>query len=188
MNQLCFSLTFIFLVLFMNFHVNAAADVGLVSTACKKAVAESRSPKVNYGFCVSSLEADPKSNTYDVFQLGVESYKHVLQKEKSIKSYIKKLLKDGKQSQNVKVPLAGCSQDYSDIIEPTEYAIEVFRSGYFDAAYARLDVILYYVGSCKDRFDGKITSPLIKEENDFNQLLFISRVITEMAMAALPPP
>ncbi|MCL7052124.1 hypothetical protein MKW94_003693 [Papaver nudicaule] len=172
------------LVLLLMIQVHAAADDGLITAACKKAVAES--PKVNYDFCVSSLEADPKSNTYDIFALSVESYKHLLEKENSIKSYINKLLKDGKQSPEVKLALDGCSQDYSDTTEPTEDALASFRARDYNASFTLLQVILGCLEHCTDRFDGKITSPLEKEENEFFQLIVISNAITEMALDIQP--
>ncbi|MCL7052122.1 hypothetical protein MKW94_003691 [Papaver nudicaule] len=167
MNQLYFSLTFIFLVVFMNFHVHAAEDPDLISTACKKAVANYQG-EVKYEFCVASLEMNPKSKTYDSYGLGVVSYKHTLKKGNSIKSHVDKLLKDGNQSPYVMEHLAGCSRDYANVSE---------------VIYEKRNYIaLSGVTSCQERFDSVFTSPLTKEENELRQLVFISFTLTDMTI------
>ncbi|KAI3887892.1 hypothetical protein MKX03_000599 [Papaver bracteatum] len=184
MNSLCFSWMSILLVFLINFHavhVHGASDKDLISTVCKKAVADDTLKELKYGFCVSSLQADPKSKTYNLFDLGLLSFNNNLKKGLFIRSYIQKLLKDGKQSPNVMERLKGCSQDYAFIGRDMEDAIGAFGSGDFAMAGIPLDIAYNDdIPACQGRFNGGLTSPLTKYENEFRQLLNISFTLTDM--------
>ncbi|XP_026440570.1 uncharacterized protein LOC113339532 [Papaver somniferum] len=186
MKQVCFSSSLVLIVILVNFHGVHVHGAGLVSTACKNAVARFRE-KVTYSFCVASLEANPKSKTYGIEDLGVVAYEHATKKGISVNSYIHHLLKDGKQSSDVVVRLKGCSQDYSDIGKIMKDATGSFRGGDFESGEIGLDTAEDIVFSCQRRFDGGFTSPLAKEDNEFLQHIYISYMISEMTVAVWPP-
>ncbi|KAI3887882.1 hypothetical protein MKX03_000589 [Papaver bracteatum] len=173
---------------FYGVYVHGAADPDLIETACKKTVTRFQG-KVDYSFCVSSLKVDPKSKTYGIYDLGVESYNLASKKGVSIESHIHKLLKNGKQSPAVMERLRGCSQDYAGIGRLMEVdATGSFELGDYPTAVLYLAIASSSVQErCHDRFDGGFTSPLTKEENEFSQHLYISDQITEMTMAVSPP-
>ncbi|XP_026429152.1 putative invertase inhibitor [Papaver somniferum] len=181
MNPLCFSWVFILLLLPTTFHgVHGAADPNLISNVCKKSVADHHG-QLKYDFCISSLKADPKSNTYDIFDLGYLSLNNTLKKGISIKSYIQHLLKDGKQSPDVMVRLKECAgRDYWHVDITMEGGIEAFLSADYPTAGIYVDVVSSYKKTCQSRFDGGIISPLTKIENEFGQLISIAFTLTDM--------
>lgn len=160
----------LFLVtLLVLFHSTMGDD--LIQQTCKKAAAGDKN--LNYNFCVSTLEASPKSRGANLAGLISIALDLTTAKAISIKSTtIPKFLKDPKVD---KPALQDCAEFYSDAIDDLHEATNAFKSKDYDTALTRLSATLDDPDNCETGFqERKAVSPLKKEDADFAQLNIIS--------------
>ncbi|OUZ99186.1 Pectinesterase inhibitor domain [Macleaya cordata] len=172
--------TFFFLSLLLNFHGSVNGD-DIVSDTCKKAAASD--PQLKFDFCVSSLQANPKSKIADLLGLGVISMELSSSNATYIRSYIGKLLKDGQGvDPRAKKNLQDCLELYSNAIVDVQYAIIALKARDFMEANTQMSAAMDASTTCEDGFkeDKGLVSPLAKEDNDFFQLTAISLAITNL--------
>lgn len=143
----------------------------LIQQTCKKASAGDKN--LNYNFCVSTLEASPKSRGAYLSGLVSIALDLTTAKATSIKSTtIPKLLKDPKVD---KPALQDCAELYADAIDDLQEATNAFKSGDYDTALTHLSASLNEPDTCETGFqERKAVSPLKKEDDDFTQLNIIS--------------
>ncbi|KAK9927825.1 hypothetical protein M0R45_024991 [Rubus argutus] len=154
-----------FLVLF---HSTMGDD--LIQQSCKKAKTTDKS--LNYNFCVSTLEASPKSRGANLAGLTAIVLDLAGAKVTSINSLIAKLSKDPKVDQPA---LQDCDEVYSDAIDSVQEAKNAFKSQSYDSALEYLSALLNAPDTCETGFqERKAVSPLKKEDDDMTQLGEIS--------------
>ncbi|OUZ99185.1 Pectinesterase inhibitor domain [Macleaya cordata] len=164
----------------MNFHIGVNGD-DIISDTCQKAAASD--PNLKYDFCVSSLQANPKSKTADLLGLGVISMELSSSNATYISSYIGKLLKDGQGvDPKAKKYLQDCLELYSDAIVDVQDAIKALNARDFMQANTQMSAAMDASTTCEEGFKEEkgLVSPLAKEDNDFFQLTAISLAITNL--------
>ncbi|XVF73569.1 hypothetical protein PTKIN_Ptkin12aG0212400 [Pterospermum kingtungense] len=174
----------VFFILFLlvstsTFHGTTAHD--LIRQTCKKCA--QRDPNLSYNFCVTSLQAAPKSHCVDdLRELGMISIKLLRRNLTSSRSYIKELSKNKKLNPFVRSCLHDCFDLYSDAIPTTQQAIDDYKSKHYDDANIDVSSVMDASTTCEDGFkeqDG-VVSPLTKRNNDAFQLSAISLSIINM--------
>ncbi|MCL7021497.1 hypothetical protein MKW94_011603 [Papaver nudicaule] len=155
--------------------VNAAGD--LVSGVCQKTA--SSNPSVTYGFCSSSLQANPKSRTSDIFGLGEISLQLSLSKAAYVTSRINSL-KDGRINPDVKATLNACSTYYRNVVSNVQGAINAFKGRDFASAGSQIASALESAQDCKDGFVAGIVAPVEDDVEASINLIYISFSIAGM--------
>ncbi|KAL6178501.1 hypothetical protein ACLB2K_050019 [Fragaria x ananassa] len=164
-HESCFFLIVIFLVLF---HTTFVDD--FIQQSCKKAADRERS--LNYTFCVSTLEADPKSHGADLYGLANITLYLAGTKVINITAQTQELKKDPKVDQPA---LQDCEELYEDAPDSMQEAIDSFKEKDYEAALNPLSAALNAPDTCETGFqERKAVSPLKKEDDDFTQLGVIS--------------
>ncbi|OMP00801.1 Pectinesterase inhibitor [Corchorus olitorius] len=174
-----FILFLFFLISSSTFHAIYAGD--LIRETCKKCA--ERDPNLSYKFCVTSLQAAPKSHCADDLRdLGVISIKLVRRNMTSSRSYIKELLKNKKLEPFVRSCLHDCLDLFSDAISATKEAMDDFKSKHYDDANIDMSSVMDASTTCEDGFHEKqgLVSPLTKRNNDTFLLTAISLSIINM--------
>ncbi|XWS77365.1 hypothetical protein CRYUN_Cryun01aG0255000 [Craigia yunnanensis] len=170
---------FLFLLISIStFHSITAND--LVRQTCKKCA--QRDPNLSYNFCVTSLQAAPKSHSADdLRELGIISIKLLGRNLTNSRSCIKELLKN-KLDPFIRSCLHDCFDLYSDAIPATEQAIDDYKSKHYDDANIDVSSVMDASTTCEDGFKEKegVVSPLTKSNNDTFQLSAISLSIINM--------
>ncbi|MCL7036811.1 hypothetical protein MKW94_001666 [Papaver nudicaule] len=168
----CSSIFHIFLVL--NFYIVVSVNGEIVNNQCKNL--SSSDPQVNYDFCVSSLEANPLSETSDIFGLAEISMELCLNNATYIQTYIDSILKDGKAEPGARVCLGNCIEFYSMAFREVQKAMEAFSGKDYVTALVRLGGAIASADTCQDGFTdaGVDFGPLRKQYDDFFQLDAIS--------------
>ncbi|KAM5573244.1 putative invertase inhibitor [Rosa sericea] len=160
---------YLFLVTFLVLCHSTMGD-DLVQQTCKKA--SDADKNLNYNFCVSALEASPKSKGADLAGLAGIALDLTTAKATSIKSTISKLLNDPKVD---KPALQDCEELYSDATDDLQVATNAFKSSDYGTALTHLSATLNAPDTCETGFqERKAVSPLSKDDGDFTQLNIIS--------------
>ncbi|KAI3905304.1 hypothetical protein MKX01_039995 [Papaver californicum] len=117
---------------------------------------------LNYDFCVSAFESNPKSKTSDLSGLGVISMELYVNNATNLLPYISKLLEDGKQERFVKQALDTCLEVYTDAIRCANEAITAFKNN--DYNNASVNVADVFSATYEDGFNERnLTFPLRKQ-------------------------
>ncbi|KAI3996509.1 hypothetical protein MKX01_001347 [Papaver californicum] len=120
MNQ--FTSSILVLLVVFSFH-GVTADV--VSDVCRKASSSNLS--LTYGFCSSSLGANPKSKTSNIYGLGEISMELTLSKAAYVTSRINSILNGGKVSADVKGAMEACKNYYTVAAGNVQSAINAYK-------------------------------------------------------------
>ncbi|XP_022770136.1 putative invertase inhibitor [Durio zibethinus] len=179
LSSFSFPLFLFLLISTWTFHGIAAID--LIRQTCKKCA--QRDPNLGYNFCVTSLQAAPKSQCADdLHELGMISIKLLRRNLTNSRSFIKELLKNKKLDPFVRSCLHDCFDLYSDAIPTTKQAIDDYKSKHYDDANIDVSSVMDASTTCEDGFNEKegAVSPLTKRNNDTFQLSAISLSIMNM--------
>ena len=155
----------------------------LLRRTCKKCAQSD--PNLSYNFCVSSIQAAPKSHyADDLRELGMISIKLVRRNITNSMSYIKELLKNKRLDPFIRSCLHDCFDLYSDAIPTTKQAIDDYKSKHYDDANIDVTSVMDASTTCEDGFKEKegVVSPLKKRNNDTFQLSAISLSIINMLL------
>ncbi|KAI3955888.1 hypothetical protein MKW98_006248 [Papaver atlanticum] len=161
-------------LLVLNFCGGVYVKGDIVSDICKgQSMAD---PRINYDFCVSSLEANPLSKTSDISGLAVISMDLCLKNATYIDTYIDSILKDGKAEPRILRNLKDCMEYYSTASENVQKAMKAFNGKYYYEAINYINNAGIWADTCKLGFTefGDDFSLLKKQDNDFFQLTSIS--------------
>ncbi|KAL6318102.1 hypothetical protein AAG906_035247 [Vitis piasezkii] len=150
------------------FYSSLSSD--LVHQACQK-LAHS-DPKLNYDFCVASLESDPKSPTVSLEELGAISVMLTISNATYLQSYIFNLLEDIRFDPYSKACLKDCLELYSDAIDTLRVALDHFKTKHYSDAKQGFSSAMDASDTCEEGFMEKKgeASPLTKEDDSFFQL------------------
>ncbi|PQP93042.1 putative invertase inhibitor [Prunus yedoensis var. nudiflora] len=180
-----FSLTSLplFLLLFFFFFffsLKAITAKNLIPETCKKCVQDD--PNLSYKFCVTSLQAAPKSSSSDVRQLGTISMNLIRHNMTSTRQHIKHLLKNTKLDKFLRVYLEDCLDLYSNAIPDIKKALRSYKAKQFRDANVRVSGVCDAPVTCEDGFHERegLVSPLTKRNNDAVQLSAIALSIINM--------
>ncbi|OUZ99184.1 Pectinesterase inhibitor domain [Macleaya cordata] len=174
-----------FSLIFLSFFVllfHGGFGVDLIEETCRKSV--QTDPNLSYNFCLTSLQAVPKSHTSDLKGLGLISINLTKTNATHTNLYIKKLLNQKQISQYCKIRLIDCLDLYSDAIISLKNAIKDFTSRHNFEANIEVSAAMDASTTCEDGFDEmkkcSEASPLTKRNNDMFQLAAISLAIINM--------
>ncbi|XVF33678.1 hypothetical protein REPUB_Repub17cG0188800 [Reevesia pubescens] len=174
-------LFFFFFLIFISTCHGITANDSLIHQTCKKCA--QRDPILSYNFCVTSLQAAPKSQyADDLRELGIISIKLLRRNITNSRSYIKELLKNKKLDPFVRSCLHDCFELYSDAIPATKKAIDNYKSKHYHDANIDVSAVMEFSTTCEDGFKEKegVVSPLRKRNNHTFQLSAISLAIINM--------
>ncbi|OVA07568.1 Pectinesterase inhibitor domain [Macleaya cordata] len=178
-----FHCLFLLLVLF---HGGVVNGVDITDETCKKAA--NTSPKLIYNFCVSSLQANPKSQTADLRELGVISMELCMNNATYISSHIVKLLEEDQTrvlvDPRAKKYLRDCLYLYNNAIPDVEDAIKAFEDKDNFSANIKMSAAMDASITCEDGFkeEEDLVSPLAKEDGDFFQLTATALAINNLVV------
>ncbi|OVA02472.1 Pectinesterase inhibitor domain [Macleaya cordata] len=159
---------------------SANTTVNLVEETCKKAADED--PNLTYKFCVTSLQAVPKSNCTNLKELGLISMKLTKTNATHTKSYIKKLLKQKNMDPFYKSCLKSCLELYSNAVYSIKDAVKYYKGKHYLEANIEMSAVMDASTTCEDGFKEKegVQSPLTKKDKDMFQLTALALSIIEM--------
>ncbi|XP_059433940.1 putative invertase inhibitor [Corylus avellana] len=175
MRPLCTSFFFFF---FFFFH--AINGHNLIHETCK--MCAQKDPNLSYNFCVTSLQAVPKSGCANLRHLGTISIRLTKQNVTATRHRIKKLLEKKNLDPFVKGCLNDCFELYSDAIPSLKKALKAYKGRRYQDANIAVSSVIDAATTCEDGFseqDG-IVSPLTKSNNDTFQLSAIALSIINM--------
>ncbi|XP_072963303.1 putative invertase inhibitor [Typha angustifolia] len=162
---------FLFLVLFLQ---NSSFAAATVEETCR-----SVADFVDYTFCLTSLQTDPRSPSADRSGLALVSVELSLVNATSTKSTIDTLLKNATEP-SIKTGLQACSLIYSQAIGALKSMADLVETKEFHAA-KELNRVPINVGNfCQDALPAAKpgdSPPLVKENSDYSQLVLLSEVI-----------
>ncbi|XP_062029364.1 putative invertase inhibitor [Rosa rugosa] len=164
----------LFFITFLVLHHNTMGCNDLIHLSCKKAAASD--PNLSYNFCVSSLEAIPKSHGADLEQLVALTLNFTISNATSINSTISKLLLDKKFDEYAKECLQDCLELYSDAVPTLQEAVGAFKAKDYGKANIEISAAMDASSTCEDGFMDKKGEvyPLKRENDNFSQLNVIS--------------
>ncbi|KAJ8626770.1 hypothetical protein MRB53_020077 [Persea americana] len=170
-----------FMLLFLAFLLllsTQSLGTSVLEDSCKRA-AES-SPNISYGFCVSSLRADPRSTNADLAGLGLIALDLTSLKATRARSHANDLLRNPGSVSGNKQCLQQCLGLYDDAMD----TLKRCRSAYNGKRYK--DVNIWVSGAmdnsdtCEEGFKERgRASPLTKENHDLAQLGSIVLAVTK---------
>ncbi|KAJ8440642.1 hypothetical protein Cgig2_031059 [Carnegiea gigantea] len=133
----------------------------LVPALCKD-IARSDPHQVNYDFCVSQLESDPRSSNALAPQVGQISFELSITKAKNMSSLINKLLNDSSLNQpTAKTILSDCSKLYADEVQvDLESGLKELKDGDLKTANAKVTSALYAAATCEEGFKDFWNAPV----------------------------
>ncbi|XP_010274597.1 PREDICTED: putative invertase inhibitor [Nelumbo nucifera] len=165
---------------------NGAIAADLIQETCKKSA--QKDPNINYKFCVTSLEAVPKShNAMSLKSLARISIKLAKTNATRTRSYVKKLSKSKTLNPRDKPPLTDCLELYSDAVDSLKAAVKAFKSKDYSKANVEVSSAMDAPSTCEEGFQetkGGV-SPLTKRNKDMFQLCAIALSIINMVSKEL---
>ena len=144
---------FLFVDLLISLQQYSSISIGspdLIHQSCKK-VAKS-DPNLSYNFCVTTLEANPKSeNATSIEELALVSIELTISNATKVRSNISHLLKQNKFTMNPNAEncLKDCLRFYSDAISSLRYAKCDFRSKNFARANLEISSAMDAPSTCE---------------------------------------
>ncbi|PRQ18683.1 putative pectinesterase inhibitor domain-containing protein [Rosa chinensis] len=151
-----------FLVIFLMLFHNTIDD-DLIQQYCKKAA--DHEPSVNYDFCVSTIEAHPKSHSAHLATLIMTVLDLAGAKVTNFNSHIQELKKDPKVDQPT---LQDYEEVYLDATSSMQEATNSFKAKNYESTLNTLSAAMNAPDTCETGFqERKAVSPLKKEDDDF---------------------
>ncbi|KAI3940420.1 hypothetical protein MKW98_024827 [Papaver atlanticum] len=160
---------------------DAVTALSVVEETCKKAA--DMDPNLTYKFCVTSLQAIPRSHCANLRGLGLIAMKLSRTNATHTKLYIKKIMKKKKKLEPFyRSCLESCLELYSNAIYSTRDAIKYYKSRSYLEANVQFSAVMDAPSTCEDGFKEKegLRSPLTKKNNDLFQLTALVLSIIEM--------
>ncbi|KAK8626223.1 hypothetical protein V6N13_133874 [Hibiscus sabdariffa] len=167
------------IVFFCILVVSVRSDV--LSDSCGEAA--KHDPNINFDFCVSTLEGNPKAKSAtgvaDLVKVAIET---AISNSNSIGSLITKLLSNKGLDPYVRSCLQDCSELYSDAGSSLAKGEKAFEGKDYGTANSVISAAMDSASTCEDQFKEKkgVVSPLTKENNSFFQLNAISLAFINM--------
>ncbi|KAK8482446.1 hypothetical protein V6N13_046977 [Hibiscus sabdariffa] len=167
------------IVFFCLLIVSVRSDV--LSDSCREVTKDD--PTINFDFCVSTLEGNPKAKSAtsvaDLVKVATET---AISNSNSIGSIITKLLSNKGLEPYVRSCLQDCSELYSDAGPILGQGEQAFEGKDYGTANSAISAALDAATTCEDQFKEKegVVSPLTKENNSFFQLNAISLAFLTM--------
>ncbi|KAK6804259.1 hypothetical protein RDI58_002043 [Solanum bulbocastanum] len=164
---------FLFLSLFnLTFYGSTAQN--LIQTTCKSF--SKNDSRNTYGFCTSSLQAAPASQSATLRGLGMISIRLIQYNVTDTSSHVKMLLKDKKLDPYVKSCLKACVDLYSNAIPDIKLAMQSYNTKKYYDAGIQISAIIASAATCEDGFKEKegVVSPLTKRNDNTIQLSAIA--------------
>ncbi|CAL9080046.1 PMEI [Musa troglodytarum] len=156
-------------------HSSKLADAS-VEDECK--IVTAADPNVDYNFCVTSLQADPRSGSADAKELAIIAANLTVANATSTLSKIEKLLGDSKIDSATKGLLNQCSSFYKDVVTAASGAIKAIGSGSMGDAKKQLTEASDKPQDCDNLlFEAGKNYLLKKEDNDCTNLASIAQNI-----------
>ncbi|CAL9137753.1 unnamed protein product [Musa acuminata var. zebrina] len=147
-----------------------------VQDECK--IVAAADPNVDYNFCVTSLQADPRSGSADAKGLAIIAADLTVASATSTLSKIEKLVGDSKIDSPTKGLLNQCSSFYKDAVTAASGAIKAIGSGSMGDAKKQLTEAGDKPQDCDDLlFEAGKNDLLTKEDNDCTNLASIAQHI-----------
>ncbi|KAJ8465012.1 hypothetical protein OPV22_027564 [Ensete ventricosum] len=147
-----------------------------VEDECK--IATAADPNVDYNFCVTSLQADPRSGSADAKELAIIAANLTVANATSTLSKIEKLVGDSKIDSTTKGLLNQCSSFYKDVVTAASGAIKAISSGSLGDAKKQLTKARDNPQDCDNLlYEAGKNSLLTKEDNDCTNLASIAQCI-----------
>ncbi|KAL5551240.1 hypothetical protein UlMin_001416 [Ulmus minor] len=171
--------TFLFLFFVLQFCSLGSSD--LIQDTCKKA--SDNDSNIPNDFCVSTLEANPKSQTATTIEeLALSAIDITISNGTSISSTISNLLKNTTVDPFVKSFLQDCSELYSDAVDSLNDAEAAIKIKDFATANSDTSAAMDAPSTCEDGFKEKkgVVSPLTNHNNLFFQSTAIALAFTNM--------
>lgn len=162
--------SFAMFLLFLNSFTTAQT---LIQNSCKQIAA--KDPKINYNFCVQSLQADPQSKAATTVEgLLIASTKNAASKTINVKGIVVNILKNKQASRGIEMPLKDCVELYTDAIGSLNDALANAKSRDYRTANINLSAALDAPTTCETGFkEGKKQSPVTNENNILSQKIVI---------------
>ncbi|KAI3896519.1 hypothetical protein MKW92_011088 [Papaver armeniacum] len=156
---------------------DAVTALSVVEETCKKAA--NMDPNLTYKFCVTSLQAVPRSHCANLRGLGLIAMKLSRTNATHTKLYIKKIMKKKKKLEPF---YRSCLELYSHAKYSTRDAIKYYKSRSYLEANVQFSAVMDAPSTCEDGFKDKevLRSPLTKKNNDLFQLTALVLSIIEM--------
>ncbi|KAF5731570.1 Plant invertase/pectin methylesterase inhibitor superfamily protein [Tripterygium wilfordii] len=168
-----------FLLFLFTFHALAAQDI--INTTCQKC--SQHDPKIDYNFCVTSLQADPRTRSADLRKLGLISIKLLAHNLTTTRQSIEGMLKKKKiNDPHIRACLNDCLELYSDAIDTIEQSNKDYKSKHYEDANMDISSVMDASTTCEHGFKEKdgASSPLTKRNNNVFQLSAIALSIINM--------
>ncbi|KAE8713781.1 Regulator of nonsense transcripts 1 [Hibiscus syriacus] len=167
------------IVFFHLLIVSVRSDV--LNDSCSQAA--KGDPNINFDFCVSSLQVDPKAKSAtsvaDLVDVAIDT---AMSNATSIGSIISKLLSNKSLEQYARTCLEDCSELYSDAGSNLKSGEQAFEGKDYGTANSEISAAMDAADTCEEQFKEKegVVSPLTKENGDFFQLTAISLAFINM--------
>lgn len=141
-----------------SFNISHASIESTCMTATKT------SPNVNYDFCLTALESNPKSHSADTKGLAIISTELTSINATSTKAKIEVMLHHAKD-QAIKSILKTCADVYSEMMDNLKFSMDALEGGRYADAVTYLSAALTEPGTCEDSFSEKGVNSLVAQED-----------------------
>ncbi|KAF5732834.1 putative invertase inhibitor [Tripterygium wilfordii] len=162
------------------FTSHALAEQDIIDSTCQKC--SKHDPNIAYNFCVTSLQADPRTYRADLHKLGLISIKLVHHNLTTTRQRIKEMLKEMANDPYIRACLDDCLELYSGAIDKIKQSIQDYKSKHYEDANIHISSVMDASNTCEDGFKEKegAVSPLTKRNNNVFQLSAIALTIINM--------
>lgn len=173
-------MSFFFMLLFLvSLLLLSQQSLGsVVEDTCKRAA--NSSPRIDYNFCVRSLQADPRSKSTNLTGLGLISLDLSTAKCSQASSRTRHLLNNSGLVSKEKKCLEDCLELYSDTMDTLEQCGDAYRAGRYSDVNVWVSAAIDDSSTCEEGFkESGLASPLIEENHDLTQLSAVVLAITK---------
>ena len=183
MNSYFYTLFCVFATVLLCSSSATTTTTSLVPILCKD-IAKSDPKEVDYDFCVSQLESDPRSSHAVAPKVGQISFELSITKAKNMSSLINELLNDPSLNRPpAKAILSDCSKLYADEVQvDLESGLKALKDGDFNTANAKVTSAMHAAATCEGGLKDfwKAPTSLIRMADEFYQLAAISLGFTNL--------
>ncbi|XXG51013.1 hypothetical protein AAC387_Pa02g4883 [Persea americana] len=157
---------FIFFLLSLLFLQTPSCEADLIQDTCKEV--SSKDPNINYNFCITALQSDPRSTTADLAGLGTISIQLTMAVVNKTGAHAQQLIKSGTFDSYDRQCLDVCLELYYDATSTLTDSLKALEEKSYDDANIWVSSVMDVSGTCEDSFKEREGhgSPLT-EENDY---------------------
>ncbi|KAJ8626771.1 hypothetical protein MRB53_020078 [Persea americana] len=150
---------------------------GIVTGTCSRAAHSN--PGISYDFCVAYLQANPRSATSELGELGLISLELALSYASHTNYHIKELMHETGLDPNKKRCLKDCLDLYTKAIDMVSKSEDALKAKRYGDVNEWVNSVMEGLDRCENGFNGSdLVSPLTEENKDLSQLGFIVLAIT----------